>query len=90
MRIIWDEPKRRLNIKAHGLDFSDFEAGFDLETAIRFEAYASPTGRARYALIGWYRGKLVTVGIVSPLGVEALSLVSFRPASKKERAAYGF
>lgn len=90
MRITYGEPKRQLNLQAHGLDFADFEAGFDFTTAVRFETYPSSTGRARYALIGWYRGKLVTVGILSPLGSEALSLVSFRPASKKERAAYGF
>lgn len=73
---MWDE--QRLSIEAHGLEFADFKAGFDLETAIRFDPYSSPTGRARYALVGWYRGRLVTVGIVSPLGAEALSLASFR------------
>ena len=90
MLIVYDEAKRLTNLDKHGLDMDDFADGFDFRSAVRFDAYISPTGRSRFGLIGWFRGELVVVGIVSPLGSEALSLVSFRPANVKERARYGF
>ena len=90
MRIVFDEVKRVANLDKHGLDMADFEGGFDFVTALEFEAYTSRTGRARFALIGYFNGVLVVVAIVSPLGSEALSLVSLRPANVMERERYGF
>jgi uncharacterized DUF497 family protein len=90
MRIVFDEPKRVANLDKHGLDMADFQEGFDFATAIEFEARASRTGRSRFSLIGYLNGALVVVAIVSPLGSEALSLVSLRPAKITERKRYGF
>ncbi|WP_298965063.1 BrnT family toxin [uncultured Methylobacterium sp.] len=84
MRIVWDEPKRVANLDKHGLDFADFEAGFDFDTAIRLQTRPSRTGRARFKLIGWLDGQLVVVAILSPLGSEALSLLSLRRAGQKD------
>jgi uncharacterized DUF497 family protein len=39
-------------------------------------------------MIGELNGELVVVAVVSSLGSEALSLVSLRPASSKERRLY--
>lgn len=39
-------------------------------------------------LIGEWAGEIVVTVIISPLGTEAISLVSIRNASDKERAAY--
>lgn len=88
MLITYDEPKRLINLREHGFDFAEFQDGFDFSTAVRFETYSSRTGRARFGLIGLLHGEVVVVGIVSPLGSEALSLVSLRHADKKERARY--
>ncbi|WP_237482963.1 BrnT family toxin [Lichenibacterium dinghuense] len=90
MMIVFDEPKRLSNLRKHGLDMDGFADGFDFRTARQFEAYTSRTGRTRFALIGWMGGELVVVAIVSPLGSEALSLVSLRPASLTERTLHGF
>ncbi len=90
MRIVFDEVKRVANLDKHGLDMADFEEGFDFAGAIRFPAYPSRTGRTRFGLIGWFRGQSVVVAIVSPLGSEASSLVSFRLARTTERERYGF
>ena len=90
MMIVYGETKRLANLDKHGLDMDDFAEGFDFRSAIRFGAHASTSGRRRFALIGWFRGELVVVAIISPLGSEALSLVSLRPANVKERARYGF
>lgn len=88
--IVYDEAKRLSNLDKHGLDMDGFCDGFDFRSAIQFGAHVSTTGRERFGFIGWLNGVLVVVAIVSPLGSEALSLVSLRPANVKERARYGF
>ncbi len=90
MVIVFDEPKRQANLLKHGLDMAEFEDGFVFETAREFEAYVSRTGRTRFALIGRFQDDIVVVAILSPLGTEALSVVSLRRASDKERELYGF
>ena len=90
MVIVWDEVKRDANQMKHGLDFAEFEHGFDFAAARQFEAYTSRTGRTRFALIGRLQGVLVVVVILSPLGTEALSIVSLRRASPEERRLHGF
>ena len=39
-------------------------------------------------LIGWWESRLVVVVVMSPLGSEAISLVSIRHADRKERDLY--
>ena len=91
MKIIWDEPKRLSNLAKHGLDFADIEDGFDFDGAIVLPAKPSRTSLARFRLIGELHGALLVaivaiVAIVgSSLGSEAISIVSLRPASQKER-----
>ena len=89
MVIVWDEPKRAANLERHGLDFARFEAGFDFETCAVVATASSRTGRDRFKLIGLLDGRVVVAAIVSPLGSEALSLISLRPASRGERELYG-
>jgi uncharacterized protein len=88
MKVGWDEPKRLANLNKHELDFREFEEGFSWEACLVFPARPSRTGRARHQMIGELNGELVVVAVVSPLGFEALSLVSLRPASGKERKLY--
>ncbi|MQT12587.1 BrnT family toxin [Segnochrobactrum spirostomi] len=77
MRIVWDEPKRLINLDKHGLDFADLDEDFFLG-AIIVEAKLG-----RYAAIGWLNG-VITV-VFATLGVEAISVISMRPASTSER-----
>ena len=90
MRIIIDEPKRLSNLRKHGLDMADFAEGFDFNGAKVFPAYPSRAGRTRFGLIGWFNSAVVVAAIVSPLGTEALSLVSLSVASQQERDLSGF
>jgi len=83
MIITWDEPKRLQNIKKHGLDFADFEKGFDLHAAI-----VAGASDGRVKLIGVFQGELIVAAIATHLGTEALALISLRRASKKERRLY--
>lgn len=88
MTATWGEPKREANLLKHGFDFADFDACFDAETALFRSTTPSRTGRERLMLIGEWEGEIVVTVIISPLGSEAIDLVSIRRASDKERAAY--
>lgn len=83
MKIVWDEPKRQANIAVHGLDLADAES-FDWETALVVPGHAGEGGRPRFRAIGWLGDELVTL-VFSPLGTEAVSVISLRPASRAER-----
>jgi uncharacterized DUF497 family protein len=78
MMIVWDEPKRFANLQNRGLDFADLTIGF-FETATVFRAKLG-----RYIAIGRFRGTIIAV-VYKPLGSEAISVISMRPASRKER-----
>jgi uncharacterized DUF497 family protein len=86
MRIVWDEPKRQQNIKDHGFDFA-LAIEFDWVRAIVKQTYPSSTGRARFIATGLLRGDLFTI-VFSPLGREAISVISLRRASRRERKIY--
>jgi hypothetical protein len=83
MRIVWDEPKRQANMATHGLDLADAES-FDWDTAIVVPGHTSREGRLRFRAIGWLRRELVAL-VFSPLGAEAISVISLRRASRTER-----
>ena len=85
--IVYDEPKRLANLDKHGLDFAAFETSFSWHDAVVLPARPSRTGRERLRLVGRIDGDLV-VAVVSPLGSEALSLVSLRRAGADERKLY--
>lgn len=88
MLVVWDELKRQTNIAKHGLDFAAFEVGFDFDGALVDAANPSAIGADRYKLIGEFEGRLVVAAIIAPLGTEALSLISLRRASRRERRLY--
>lgn len=76
MKIVWDEPKRLANLDKHGPDFADLNETF-------FEnALVLPARNKRWAGIGKnIRGVIVVVFV--KLGVEAVGVISMRPAETK-------
>jgi uncharacterized DUF497 family protein len=78
MRVVVDPPKRLANLDKHRMDMDELTEAF-FETAV-----IGPAHSGRYAAVNMFKGRLVTV-IFKPLGTEALSPISMRPASKKER-----
>ena len=78
MRIVWDEPKRQANLDKHGLDFANLTFDFILSAAI------APARDGRFKAIGHNEGGMIVV-IFAVLGTEAISIVSMRPASERER-----
>jgi uncharacterized protein len=79
VKIVWDEPKRLANIAEHdGLDFTDLDEGF-------FERSMIVPGRGnRLIAVGRLADGIVVVVFVV-LGAEGVSVISMRPASRKER-----
>lgn len=80
--LVWDEIKRRQNLAKHGWDFAALTLDFFPDALVT----ASRSGR--FKAIGQIGGKTIVAVVFCPLGAEALSLISLRPASQKERAAY--
>lgn len=77
MEIVWDEPKRLSNFAKHKMDFADLDLDF-FATAI-----IVPAKDGRLMAIGRLHGATTVVFV--ELGSEALSIMSMRPASAKER-----
>jgi uncharacterized protein len=77
MKIVWDEPKRLANLAKHGIDFADIGEEFFVSAIVR------QAKRGRQAAIGRLDG--VVAVIFAMLGTEGLSIISARPANRKER-----
>ncbi|MEL7092506.1 MAG: BrnT family toxin [Pseudomonadota bacterium] len=77
--IVWDEPKRQSNLARHGLDFADLDEWFFLD------AVTVPAKNNRYMAIGRLEDGTIAV-VFALLGTEAVSVISMRPASRKERS----
>ncbi|MGL3606357.1 BrnT family toxin [Rhizobium sp. G187] len=80
MIIVWDEPKRQQNLAKHGLDFAELDLTFFMRASIR----TAKTGRA--IAIGELQGRLIIAVVFLPMGREAISVISMRPASRRERS----
>lgn len=83
MKIVWDEPKRYANLAKHGLDFADV-GELDWQNVVVVEASPTDSGRRRLKAIGYFRDGAAAV-VFALLGMEAISIISFRPASRNER-----
>jgi uncharacterized DUF497 family protein len=84
VRIVFDEPKRVSNVAKHGLDFAEIDR-FDWKDALIVPARPGAMDQSRFKAIGKLDGVFV-VAVCSRLGVEAISIISLRKASSKERA----
>ncbi len=79
MIIVWDEPKRRSNLAKHGLDFADLDEDFFLDSMV------VPARDGRHRAIGRLANGVIAV-VFAVLGAEGVSVISMRPASRKERS----
>lgn len=76
--IVWDEPKRQTNLDRHGLDFADLDEWFFLDAVVL------PAKNGRYMAVGHLEDGTIAV-VFATLGTEGVSVISMRPASRKER-----
>nr|WP_020173383.1 BrnT family toxin [Methyloferula stellata] len=77
MKLVWDERKRLANLDKHGMDFADLNILF-FESSTIVEAK-----NGRLMAIGHLNGAITVVFAI--LGTSAISIISMRPASAKER-----
>lgn len=79
MMIVWGEPKRLSNLAKHGLDFVDLDEGFFLLSMV------VPAKNGRHMAIGRLANGTIAV-VFAVLGSQGVSVISMRPASRKERS----
>ena len=81
MRFVWDERKRRTNLKVHGLDFRDAPAVFDGGT-YTFEDDRFDYDERRYMTLGFLGG--TPVSIVHTENPNVIRIIPFRKATGYE------
>jgi uncharacterized protein len=79
----WDERKRLANVAKHGLDFAD--AGEVLESRYRLDIPVLRAGEWRVLSISYALGFLAVLAVVHVNRGGRVRIISFRPASAKER-----
>jgi hypothetical protein len=78
-KIAYDEQKRLLNIENHGYDFAELDVEFFASSVV------VPAKLGRFMAIGEFRGVAILAVVFAALGTEAISVISMRDASRKER-----
>jgi len=85
MKVVWDETKRRANLRKHGLDFADAEyalAGITWTIEDRRFEY----GERRYITLGMLRDTVVVMAHAeSPA---TFRVISMRKATRREQILY--
>lgn len=85
-KLIWDETKRSENLRKHGFDFAD--ASEVLDSRYRLDVPVVRGGEARVQSISYVLGFLAVLTVVHTERDGATRVISFRPASDKEREVY--
>jgi len=85
MKVVWDEAKRRANLRKHGLDFVDAEhvlAGITFTIEDRRFEY----GERRFITLGMLRDTVVVMAHTeTPATIRAISM---RKATRREQILY--
>ncbi len=85
-RLIWDEAKRRSNLRRHGLDFADARAVLD--SRFRLDIPVMRNGETRLQSLSYALGFLAVLTVVHTERDGATRVISFRRASREEREVY--
>jgi uncharacterized protein len=85
-RFEWDENKRLLNVKKHGIDFVDAVDVFSDPVAYTY-CSKRPVSESRYVTVGLVKEVLVAVVFTRRDGT--IRIISARMARRSERELYG-
>ena len=85
MNFEWDEAKRKMNIKKHGIDFIDAKEAFEGYT-VTVEDDRIDYGEKRFVTLGIIKGRVVMV--VHTETDDTIRIISMRKAKKNEQKAY--
>jgi uncharacterized protein len=83
---VWDEAKRRSNLKKHGLDFRDAHLVYDNPNKCTYDASRNDEYRLMDVALAVVKGRLLT--LVYTEDDETVRVISFRNASREERKQY--
>ncbi len=85
MRFTWREPKRRANLKKHGVDFADAERVF-AGPAFTFEDNREDYGEQRWVTLGLLDEQVIV--IVHTETEDEIHVISMRKADKDEQVLF--
>ncbi len=83
---LWDETKRKSNLKKHGLDFRDAHLIYDNQEKCTYDASREDEYRLMDVALAMLKGRLLTL-VYMEIG-DDVRVISFRNASREERKAY--
>ena len=83
---VWDEAKRKSNLKKHGLDFKDAHLVYDDPEKCTYEARFEDEQRWMDIALVVIKGRLLAL-VYTDRG-DDVRVISFRPASREERIQY--
>jgi uncharacterized DUF497 family protein len=83
---VWDEAKRKSNLKKHGLDFRYAHLVYDNPEKCTYEASRDDEYRLMDIALAVMKGRLLTL-VYAEQG-EDVRVISFRHASREERKQY--
>jgi uncharacterized protein len=86
MVFVWDETKRRSNLKKHGLDFNDAHLVYENPDKCTYDASRDDECRLMDVALAVVRGRLLT--LVYTEQNDKVRVISFRHASRTERKQY--
>ena len=80
MKITFDKSKRLTNMEKHGFNFADLDIEFFARSIV------VPAKDGRSMAIGEFKGTVIIAVVFRALGSEAITIISMRRASRKERS----
>ena len=86
MKFIWDKHKNTINVKKHGLDFSDAFKVFESPMLVGLDERAE-FGEDRWIGIGLMANRVVVIVFTEP-DENTIRVISFRKATTDERKRY--
>jgi uncharacterized DUF497 family protein len=85
MQFSWDEAKRQVNLRKHGLDFADASAVFE-GTTFTFEDDRFDYGEQRFITLGLLHGRVVIIAHTEHN--DEIRMISMREGTKREQILY--
>ena len=85
MEFKWDENKRRINLREHGLDFADAHRAFSKDAFVITDD-RKDYNEYRYILLGLMHERIVVIAFTVRGNV--IRIISMRKANKREQKSY--
>ena len=86
MRFEWDEVKRQVNIRKHGLDFADAVDMFSRPMLVAPDT-SEDYGENRWRGLGWIEGRLIQIVFIDK-EPDIIRIISLRKATRRERQSF--